>query len=182
MNQITNTDTIQMKIFEITQQVKVFVDLDGVLADFGKAVKEKILPDFIEGATDTNKQADRDMWKGISKYQKRGGRFWLELDPMPDAHQLWNYVQQFNPEILTAAGIPYYNATPQKHEWVARHISPTVRVNVVEKSREKAQFAQPGFILIDDKAKSIDPWIAAGGVGILHTSAAATIARMEELL
>lgn len=171
-----------MKIFEIKQQVKVFVDLDGVLADFGKAVQEKILTGFVDGMGDNNKAIDRQMWKGISAYQKRGGQFWLELDPMPDANHLWSYVQQFNPEILTAAGIPHYNATPQKHQWVAKHIGTHVKVNVVEKSREKAQFAQPGFILIDDKAKSIDPWIAAGGIGILHTSAATTIARMEELL
>lgn len=169
-----------MKIFEITQQVKVYVDLDGVLADFSKAVREKIVPNFDENTTD--KQVTRQLWAGIGAYQKRGGRFWLELDPMPDAAQLWGYVSQFNHEILTAAGKEMFNATPQKHEWVARHINPSVKVNVVENSRDKAQFAQPGVILIDDKRKSIDPWVAAGGIGILHTSAASTIAQMQELL
>ena len=36
-------------------------------------------------------------------------------------------------------------------------------------------------ILIDDRKKKIDQWIAAGGIGILHTDAASTIEKLKEL-
>ena len=35
-------------------------------------------------------------------------------------------------------------------------------------------------ILIDDTKKKLDPWIEAGGIGILHTSAASTISELKE--
>jgi len=37
---------------------------------------------------------------------------------------------------------------------------------------------QPGDVLIDDFAKNIGPWDAAGGVGILHRSFAETRAAL----
>jgi hypothetical protein len=45
----------------------------------------------------------------------------------------------------------------------------------------KAEYAEPNAILIDDQPKSIDPFIAAGGIGILHTSAANTIKELKKL-
>lgn len=172
-----------MKITDVTDNqpaMKIFVDLDGVLADFAKGVV-KIFPDFIEGKTENDKSQDREMWKSIANFQKRGGEFWYSLDLMPDAMQLWTYVKPHGPEILTAAGQPQYNAAEQKHRWVAEKLGPSVKVNVTQRAREKAQFAQPGFVLIDDKMKAIQPWIDAGGIGVLHTSAANTIRQLKEL-
>jgi len=94
---------------------------------------------------------------------------------------LWNFVKQFNPQILTAAGNPEYNADQQKHRWVAEHFGSDVVVHVVRRSADKAQFATPGAILIDDKRKSIDPWEAAGGIGVHHVSAANSIAQLKQL-
>jgi 5'(3')-deoxyribonucleotidase len=173
-----------MKVTEVLQpnsQPIVFVDMDGVIADFSKAVAEKILPGWNEGASDANKKVDREMWKGITLYQRRGGHFWYDLDPMPDTMVLWNYVKKYNPQILTAAGNPEYNAGEQKLRWMAERFGKDVVVNVVRRSAEKAQFATPGAILIDDKRKSIDPWEAAGGVGILHTTAVDTIVQLKKM-
>jgi len=155
------------------QDYKLMVDMDGVLADFIKGVNTSIEGGYIEG---NNKQ----MWKDIKTYSENGGRLWAELEPMPDAMELWNYVKQFNPEILTSAGNPAFGADVQKHEWVKNHIG-NVKVNIVRKSAEKAGMAAPNIILIDDLRKSIDPWVAAGGIGILHTSAKNTIAELKKL-
>ena len=38
-----------------------------------------------------------------------------------------------------------------------------------------------GSVLIDDRQKNIDAWIEAGGIGILHTSAANTINQLKAL-
>jgi hypothetical protein len=45
----------------------------------------------------------------------------------------------------------------------------------------KAAYAKPNHILIDDREKSIQPWREAGGIGILHTSAADTISQLQKL-
>ena len=56
-----------------------------------------------------------------------------------------------------------------------------VVVNLVRKSNDKAAYAAPNHILIDDRSKSIQPWVAAGGIGILHTNAANTIRQLKEV-
>ncbi len=155
------------------QEYKIMVDMDGVLADFIRGVNDKIEGGYIEG---NNTQ----LWKDIKKYSNQGGRLWAELEPMADAMELWNYVKQYNPQILTSGGNPAFGADEQKHEWIKRVIG-NPKVNIVRKSGEKAGLATPQTILIDDLRKSIDPWVAAGGIGILHTSAKNTIAELKKL-
>jgi hypothetical protein len=46
---------------------------------------------------------------------------------------------------------------------------------------KKKEYATPTSILIDDRADNINQWEAAGGIGILHTDAASTIAKLKEL-
>ena len=38
-----------------------------------------------------------------------------------------------------------------------------------------------GNVLIDDRPKNIEAWEAAGGIGIIHTSAKETIEKLKEL-
>ena len=45
----------------------------------------------------------------------------------------------------------------------------------------KKNYANANSILIDDMQKNIDQWRAAGGIGILHTSAASTIEQLKKL-
>jgi len=45
----------------------------------------------------------------------------------------------------------------------------------------KQQLATPTSILIDDRADNINQWEAAGGIGILHTSASNTIEQLKKL-
>ena len=42
-------------------------------------------------------------------------------------------------------------------------------------------YAQKKNVLIDDRPKNIEAWEAAGGIGILHTSAADTIDQLKKL-
>jgi len=155
--------------------------MDGVLADFDKGVSEKMGKKLDQRQYDTDPKYRSKMWRWVTNYSKRGGKLWYELPLMPDAMQLWNYVKKFNPQILTAQGNPEYGAEPQKRKWIAEKIGSNVPVLVTQKSREKAQYAAPNHILIDDRKKAIGPWREAGGIGILHTSAADTIKQLKEL-
>lgn len=169
-----------MKLTEITRTYILYIDMDGVLADFEKKVKE-IDQTYNRDDYLANSKGRKSMWDAITQYQKDGGELWYELDMMPDAMVLWNYVKKYpNTEILTATGNPMYHADEQKLRWVKEKIG-NVKVNFARKSADKAQYAEPNYILIDDAEKSIGPWTAAGGIGILHTTAADTISKLKEL-
>ena len=174
-----------MKLVEVintpqTPEYKLFVDLDGVLVDFVELAKKWVPNWKEEGAINRNKKLDRELWGRVGGRAKKGIPFWGQMKPMPDASQLWSYVKKYNPEILSATG-RVGNPIEEKKEWVRKYLGPNVKVNLVQRAVDKAQFAAPGHILIDDKIKAINPWIEAGGIGIHHTSAVNTIARLKEL-
>ena len=155
---------------------KIYLDLDGVLVDFDKGVEDI---GFSPAEIDTNPQMKARFWHNIGKMHHHGFPFWGEMTPMPDADVLWDYVKYHDVEILSATG-HVGNAEAEKREWVKRHLGDVV-VNLVRKSADKSRFAAPNHILVDDRSKSIQPWVAAGGIGILHTSAANTIRQLERL-
>ncbi len=169
-----------MKLIEISNVYSIQCDMDGVLADFEKKVKE-VDDTYNREEYLANSKARKSVWDAITQYQKDGGELWYELDMMPDAMVLWDYISKYpNTEILTATGNPMYHADEQKIKWVKERIG-NVKVNFVRKSADKAQWAAPNHILIDDAEKSIVPWTAAGGIGILHTSAKDTINKLKEI-
>jgi len=153
---------------------KIFCDMDGVLADFEGGV-QKIIPGFKHGEDSKNK-----MWKHIRRHQKRGGEHWFELEEL-DNGELWRYIARYNPEILSATGDPYFAADAQKRKWIPKFLEGNPKINLVRKTVDKAAWAAPNRILIDDKKEAIEPWEAAGGIGILHTSAADTIRKLKSL-
>ncbi len=188
-----------MKLFELTmklepeeQSYEIFCDLDGVLADFKSELSNKVFKDTMDELGGTGEYSEerfasdpkfRDhMWKAVALYQKKHGFVvWKDLELMPDAHELWNFIKRHNPQILTATGDAKYRALEQKREWVTKHFGSAIRINHVKAAPLKAQFAGKNRILIDDQERAIKPWVAAGGIGIHHTSAANTIAQLKKL-
>lgn len=170
-----------MRLYELEQKYKIFVDLDGVLSDFTKGVERFFDEPHDEDRYEADAKYRKRMWDAIREYSQNGGELWYELELMPDAMILWGYVKKHDPEILSATGDPKYGAGNQKLRWVKENVDPTVKVNLVRKAADKQQHADENHILIDDKAKAIDPWKAAGGIGILHTSAANTIQQLKKL-
>jgi hypothetical protein len=173
-----------MQLIEITrnEDYKIFVDMDGVLVDFVASVKTHLIPDYTESKYKSDSKYRTKFWKAVKEFSEKGGKLWDVAPMMPDALQLLDYIDKHQPAILTASGNPKYGAIPQKHTWVKRHLSKyNLNVNIVRKSDEKAAFARPNHILIDDMDKSIGPWNAAGGIGILHTNTASTINKLKQL-
>lgn len=159
---------------------KIYVDMDGVLSDFEKRVSE-----ILDIQTENIKSVKSNkIWSAINYYDKRVEPFFETLPIIHDASILWNYLMDnFNHvEILTATGFTPKNASEQKEKWVQKHLSGYKKINTVTRSADKARFASPTSILIDDRVQSINPWIDAGGIGILHKSAIDTIKQLKELL
>ena len=153
----------------------IYVDLDGVLVDFDKAAENIGFPNIGKADGKTKSR----FWHTIGKLARDGKPFWGAMKPLPDYKALWDVVKKHGAEILSATG-HVGNAEQEKREWVPTYLGAGVTVNLVRKSSDKAQYAKPTAILIDDREKSIEPWVAAGGIGILHTSAEDTLKQLEK--
>ena len=73
-----------MKLSTILEDVKsvrptIFVDLDGVLADFDSMVEKLVGPDW-------KKLPDKELWKYLKDNHQN---FFALLDKMPQGMQLW---------------------------------------------------------------------------------------------
>lgn len=174
------------EIYENDTTFRIFVDLDGVLVDFEKFAAEHIIEKHINidqvQAHLAQRGAKNDFWKAVNRWVKKGHLFFGAMDPMEDAFVLWDYIKEYFPTILSATGhVPH--ASTEKRDWVKRHLGDTTAgmALFVRAASEKCQYAAPNHILIDDRKKAIEPWIEAGGIGILHTSAADTIEQLKKL-
>lgn len=147
---------------------RVYIDSDGVIADFSAYVMQHYgkLPDGLTG------RDKKDFWQWVQHHNDNVEPFFLNLPKMKDADVLLDYcLKTFDDVIiLTATGHTPIGVGEQKLEWYKKHY-PDLKVELVRKSSDKARYAEAGRILIDDRDKSIDPWVDAGGIGILHTSA-----------
>lgn len=159
-----------------THTYQIFVDLDGVLCDFAKHVKQITGLEFQD-----DNRLDADLWDQVHAIQEAGDAFYSIMDQMPDADTLWQYVSSHQPCILTSTGKYYDYARAEKVIWVEKHLTGYANIITVPRSALKAHYAAPNHILIDDRMKSISPWTQAGGIGILHTSVAQTIAELAQL-
>lgn len=167
-----------MQINEIlTPKFKIFVDLDGVLVNFNKFAEEQI------GHRPQDWELDRNVkkmfWKSVDKWVRDGNKFFEAMEPMPDAHDLWNHLIPYHPIILSATG-HVKHAEVEKRAWVHKHLGKEVPVILTFAAMDKSKYAAPLSILIDDREKAIGPWRANGGIGILHTSAHNTILELKE--
>jgi len=147
----------------------VFLDCDGVLADF-----------------DTYAEAYFGMNPRAYEAKVGSAQFWAELEAkgdfyrnlplMPDAMTLYEGVKHLNPTILT--GCPRGDwAQGQKVAWAAEHF-PGVAI-ITCKSANKRDYAKAGDVLIDDWAQHRHRWIEMGGIFITHHDADTSLAALR---
>jgi hypothetical protein len=149
---------------------KIYLDMDGVIADFNKRYKAryKIEPREAE----THKEFDKFFTQFIADKE------FATLDLMPDAMDLINYLRSLEvpTEILssTASDKRDPDIRPQKLDWLKTHKIEFHPILVPGK-RHKKDYSNANSILIDDTSVNIDQWRREGGIGILHTDAQTTI-------
>jgi hypothetical protein len=151
--------------------MQLFVDMDGVLADFALSYAELTGRDAIG--------PDGLDW---GKINASPGFFRL-LRPMPDAHALIAVLRRVQFTILTAVSSLSPTIGEEKRAWIGEHISSRVPVITSPTSAGKYEFmTAPGDILIDDRFTCGLPWRKAGGIWVRHLSAAQTVAELEKFL
>ena len=140
---------------------RIFLDVDGVLADFvGGVLRAFPLPhephntpwDFIPD----------DVWPRLD------AAFWAGLDVLPDARALVELCQQRG-ELYLLTALPRTNRTEAvegKLKWVGQHF-PQLANRTILCVGGKASWATADAVLIDDHDGNVDAFRAAGGNAIL---------------
>ena len=156
---------------------QIFLDQDGVLADFDAGLTKAM--GYKVGLDDENDVYDAEKRKLTAQ------RLFRNLEPLPDAWKLVDYCMNsgIHTEILTAAGT--VNRTlviKDKIDWIRRYVHPHWIVIPTFSGTQKAAFAHKKAVLIDDRERNIKCWKEAGGIGILHTTADDTIEQLDYIL
>ena len=89
-----------------------------------------------------------------------------------------SYIKPYKPDLLSAPSRED-SSRIGKHVWVKQKLPGTKLI--LRYAKQKKELATPESILIDDRQINIDQWEAAGGIGILHTSADDTISQLKQL-
>lgn len=152
-------------------QPHLFLDCDGVLADFDAGVRDLL---GMDASSFESRHGRGEFWKRLARH----GNFYGDLAEMPDAQQLFQAVKHLKPTILT--GLPLGKwAAPQKERWAAKHF-PGVPI-ITTMARDKHLHMDPGDVLVDDREKHRSLWEDAGGIFVHHVSAAQTLRALAEI-
>ena len=156
----------------------VYVDMDGVVADFNRGFNElfNLSPDTL---------TDDQLWARIEAHGKY--KFFAGLPWMPGGKELWSFITQNFLQVKICTALGKSDATDKqtstgKRTWLITNI-PDLRdddIIMVANKHRKRHYSKSGDIIIDDTEVVIQEWIKKGGIGILHRTAPETIAKLKE--
>ena len=157
---------------------RIYCDMDGVLCDFKKAAEKA-----------TGMPINKWMYSNkIEKWQpiKDTPRFWHTMPWMPGGRQLWSFISQYKPHILSAYVEESFdpNCIPGKSYWARTNLGiGNNRINLVKRVQKQnyAKVAGQPAVLIDDYVKNTTQFTQRGGHGIQFKSANQVIAELKKL-
>jgi len=156
-------ESIQEVLTDVTSSTQVFVDMDGVLADFFGEWKKLIGSDW---------RKVKDIEPALQKIRDTED-FWLDLPLLPQAKNLLGMIKDLKGSytILSSPLPDDPNSEPHKREWIDKNLSffPPEKIIITHNKTPYAinSDGSPN-ILIDDFGQNVNKWEAAGGVGFKH--------------
>lgn len=163
-----------------------YCDMDGVLVDMDGGFKK-----MSGGLTPTEyeaKNGKNSFWKLVNK----NPNFWIELEPLPDAVILWDFIRDNfkNPLPVVLSAGQGYRIIEQKTQWIRKHIDPNVKVIIAPAGARKPEYVidkeNPNIvhILLDDTDKNIMAWKNSGDhrIALLHKNAAESIKNIRDVI
>ena len=170
---LSETSTKDFKMQDFT----IYCDLDGVLVNLAGRMSEIYGEDLRNGSFTDKFYQYMNKLNVTEKVD-----FWRNLEETPDCMELWNFIKQFDPLILTSCS-GMTSACMGKKKWCLKHIDvKSKKVICVPHSTSKQNYAGSNKILIDDLESNINEWEAKGGIGILHKSAKETLKLLKSIL
>ena len=154
-----------VRIF-MTPQHTLYLDMDGVVADFDLSAAQHLGRDLAGYTQDGIFPFVGDEWPVIRDID----RFYRDLPPMANDWQLVNIARQYRDRLgwrlLFLTAIPRLNDMPwaiyDKILWVQDHY-PDIPVHFGPYSHDKQHHCRPGDILVDDRLTNCIEWRAVGG-------------------
>ena len=150
----------------IQMNSRVYVDMDGVIADFFSALAE---------FRKVNHWKDKgEITLDTSIKELQGTNFFETLPVFPFAKKLVDLVKSYT------GGDWYINTSPlrddhknseyYKTKWLEKHNFDPKDIIVTKRKESYAVDKKTGIpnILIDDRPKNLERWVARGGVGIRY--------------
>ena len=140
---------------------KLFLDLDGVMANF-----DAHFPALF--GVSHKDMLDDDMWAKINAHDS----YFFDMPLMDGAVEFFEQIKHLDPIILTACPkTNYQHVARQKRQWVRKNLSEDCLILPVMGGRNKGLFCHAqGDVLIDDFERNLLCWGDEGGIGILHTN------------
>lgn len=144
---------------------KIYIDMDGVLADFEKGVREHC---------GIGTEDDEKMWAAV----KNVDHFYYKLEPISGTIEMMkSLIDKYGDKCEILSAVPkarrgIIHAEEDKREWIRKYLGNEIVVNLVHDWTEKLPFCTgEGCILIDDRYENILGWREVGGTGILFHNA-----------
>ena len=162
----------------------VYLDMDGVLADFFGGVE------FLYGVEHW-KQLTNDKTKDLKKEvidRITGTDFFAVLPKFPTADALIDMVKKFTGGKFSINTSPlrgdHENSAKYKKVWIANNIEQPDEIVVTGRKETYAKNKGTGTpnILIDDRPVNIQKWQAAGGYGILYQANRDPLSKVQKAL
>ena len=142
--------------------MKIYFDMDGVLADFQKYFKQHY-PEIVDPWDLT----DEEFWPKVKAIPD----FWENLPVLEGALELFEYAKQNHEvEILSSPSSHDHRSYGGKIKWVEKHLGEDIRVNLVTR-KHKQKFAEEDSVLIDDIEKTCKEFEQKKGLSIVFKTA-----------
>lgn len=148
----------------------VFLDVDGVLADFRKGVHEAFSKPY-NYPTLTKKWLFWDDWPDVTSKMVNAIctiPFWANLEWMHDGYDILTAVEyKFAPAqiCLLTTPMPNVESATGRWMWIKKHM-PIYYSRTIITQAPKHLLARPDTLLIDDKDENVDGFREAGGNAI----------------
>lgn len=143
----------------------IYLDLDGVLADFIVGYKKHYIDNDIDKVPTAELVAQKKSFADVHLYR--------DLPLFPEANKLVDYVMSLGVEVEVLTSVGKYTSKANavdKVLWLKNHFPKLAsKFNYVTKSADKAKYATSETLLIDDREKSTKPFKLAGGKTVLYT-------------
>lgn len=144
----------------------VYFDMDGVLADWVKGFT-KLFPELPYSQYNAFSTKEQKVYRKVIDGE---GDFYRDLHPfMPVVNALAELrTLGYQVEILSSVGKLFpERVIKQKEAWLAEYVEGEVVANFVHKSEHKARYATANTLLLDDRSKSVEPFLKAGGKAVI---------------
>ena len=162
----------------------VYLDMDGVLADFFGGV-EKLYG--VQHWKDLTSDKTKDLKKEVID-RITGTDFFATLPKFPTADGLIDMVKKFTGGTFSINTSPlrgdHENSGKYKKVWISNNIETPAEIIVTGRKETYAKDKASGTpnILIDDRPVNIQKWQAAGGYGILYQANRDPLIKVQQAL